>query len=170
MKDYYKVLGVSSNADEKTIKKAYKQLAVKYHPDKNPDNQHAHDTFAEINEAYQVLSDPTKRSNYDFLTRVDVSALEQAFAAAASEPVQQKSTPKPPPPVFARKVPYKPGKFVYAIIAGAVGIMLLIGGFVYFMGKVASEHNYELALAAFNGRNYSEAYYYLKIALEHNDE
>ncbi|MDW7692276.1 DnaJ domain-containing protein [Flammeovirgaceae bacterium SG7u.111] len=171
MKNYYKVLGVSTNADEKAIKKAYKQLAVKFHPDKNPDNQHAHDKFAEINEAYQVLSDPNKRANYDFLTSVDVSALEHAFAATAETPQQKaQPKPKPPPPVFKQKVPYKPGKFIYAVIAGAVGIMLLIGSFVYFMGKIASEHNYEIAVAAYNAGNYSDANYYLGIALGHNDE
>lgn len=64
-KDYYKSLGVSKNASQDEIKKAYRKLAVKYHPDKNPDNQDAINKFREITEAYEVLSDEKKRSNYD---------------------------------------------------------------------------------------------------------
>jgi curved DNA-binding protein len=63
-KDYYQVLGVSRNADEKEIKSAYRKLALKYHPDKNPDSE---EHFKEINEAYEVLGDPEKRSKYDRL-------------------------------------------------------------------------------------------------------
>ena len=66
-KDYYKVLGVSEDASEKEIKKAYKKLAIKYHPDKNPDDQVAEEKFKEINEAYEVLGDPEKRKKYDKL-------------------------------------------------------------------------------------------------------
>lgn len=64
-KEYYKVLGVSKTATEQEIKKAYRQLARKYHPDANPDNKNAEDRFKEINEANEVLSDPEKRRKYD---------------------------------------------------------------------------------------------------------
>lgn len=64
-KDYYKTLGVDKNADEKTIKKAYRKLARDYHPDVNPGNQAAEEKFKELNEAYEVLSDPQKRQKYD---------------------------------------------------------------------------------------------------------
>lgn len=64
-KDYYRILGVSKNADEKEIKKAFRKLAQKYHPDKNPDDAQAEQRFKEINEAYTVLSDKEKRSHYD---------------------------------------------------------------------------------------------------------
>jgi curved DNA-binding protein len=63
--DYYKVLGVSKNATEKEIKKAYKKLARKYHPDLNPDNKVAEEKFKEINEANEVLSNPENRKKYD---------------------------------------------------------------------------------------------------------
>lgn len=66
-KDYYKILGVDRKASEEEIRKAYRELAKQHHPDRNPDNKQAEERFKEINEAYQVLSDSTKRSHYDRL-------------------------------------------------------------------------------------------------------
>lgn len=65
VKDYYKILGVEKSATGEQIKKAYRKLAVKYHPDKNPHNKAAEEKFKEINEAYEVLSDEDKRKKYD---------------------------------------------------------------------------------------------------------
>lgn len=70
MKDYYKILGVSENATTEEIKQAYKKLAMKYHPDRNPGDKEAEEKFKEINEAYSVLSDPEKRKQYDQLRRI----------------------------------------------------------------------------------------------------
>ena len=64
-RDYYEVLGVDKGADEATLKKAYRNLAKKYHPDMNPDNAEAEAKFKEVNEAYEVLSDSEKRAKYD---------------------------------------------------------------------------------------------------------
>ena len=66
-KDYYNILGVSKNATQDDIKKAYRKLAVKYHPDKNSGSKAAEDKFKDIGEAYEVLKDPEKRKQYDQL-------------------------------------------------------------------------------------------------------
>ncbi len=66
-RDYYEVLGVSRQAGEEEIKKAYRKQAFKYHPDRNPDDPHAENMFKEASEAYEVLRDPDKRQRYDHL-------------------------------------------------------------------------------------------------------
>jgi curved DNA-binding protein len=82
-KDYYKILGVDKQASEKDIKKAYRKLATKYHPDKNPDDKAAEEKFKEITEAYEVLSDPEKRKKYEQL-----GANWEAFQQSGYDPTQ----------------------------------------------------------------------------------
>ena len=64
-RDYYEVLGIDKSASETEIKKAYRKMAIKYHPDKNPDDKEAEDKFKEAAEAYDVLSDAQKKQRYD---------------------------------------------------------------------------------------------------------
>src|SRR3954465_13623546 len=64
-RDYYQILGLQKGASAEDIKKAFRKLAVKYHPDRNPGNKTSEDKFKEINEAYAVQSDPKKKEEYD---------------------------------------------------------------------------------------------------------
>ena len=64
-RDYYEVLGVSKSASSQEIKTAYRKLAMKYHPDRNPDNKSAEDKFKEAAQAYEILSSSEKRKQYD---------------------------------------------------------------------------------------------------------
>src|ERR671939_100051 len=64
-RDYYEVLGVERSASEEIIIKAYRKLAVRFHPDKNPGDKTSEESFKEVGEAYEVLSDPQKRAAYD---------------------------------------------------------------------------------------------------------
>src|SRR5688500_3200689 len=64
-RDYYDILEVGKDADDTVIKKSYRKIAMKYHPDRNPDNKAAEEKFKEAAEAYEVLSDPDKRARYD---------------------------------------------------------------------------------------------------------
>src|SRR5436853_5432050 len=80
-KDYYDILGVKKNATEDEIKKAYRTLAKKFHPDKNKGNKEAENKFKELSEAYAVLSDKEKRQQYDRLGREAFSGAGGPFGA-----------------------------------------------------------------------------------------
>lgn len=79
-KDFYQILGVSRNASPEEIKRAYRRLALKFHPDKNPDNPTTADQFKEINEAYEVLSNAEKRREYDLYGTVGGPRMAEGFA------------------------------------------------------------------------------------------
>src|SRR5215510_10548300 len=82
-KDYYSVLGVPASATQDEIKKKYRRLAAKHHPDKNPNDPKAAETFKEISEAYQVLGDEDKRKQYDQMRKLGAFG---GFGAGAGGP------------------------------------------------------------------------------------
>ena len=92
IKDYYKVLEVTPEATPLTIKKAYRRLAIKYHPDKNEGNELYEQKFKEINEAYRILSDSQKRTAYN------------ASRTARNQGQYQSQTKPPPPPVTIQSI------------------------------------------------------------------
>ncbi len=81
-RDYYEVLGVNRDASEEDIKKAYRKLAMKWHPDRNPDNPKAEEHFKEAKEAYEVLTDAQKRPAYDQYGHAGVDPSAAAGAGA----------------------------------------------------------------------------------------
>ena len=76
-RDFYEVLGIDKSADEEAIKKAYRILAKKYHPDANPGDKEAEEKFKLINEAYEILSDEQKRKQYDSTITINTVPIEQ---------------------------------------------------------------------------------------------
>jgi molecular chaperone DnaJ len=82
MEDFYQVMGVERNADQEAIKKAYRQLARKYHPDRNPGDKEAEDNFKKVQQAFEVLGDPEKRKVYDnpvTFTKFDMGGFQDLF-------------------------------------------------------------------------------------------
>src|SRR2546423_4694075 len=86
-RDYYEVLGVARGAPEDEIKRAYRKLAVKFHPDKNPDDPHAEEKFKELGEAYDVLIDVDKRAAYDRFGHAAFSQGAPGFGGGVPGPV-----------------------------------------------------------------------------------
>ena len=78
MRDYYDILGVSKNSNEREIKRAYRKIAMKYHPDRNPDDKSAEEHFKEAAEAYSVLADAEKKARYDQFGHAGVGAAGSA--------------------------------------------------------------------------------------------
>src|ERR671928_811055 len=104
-KDFYAVLGVSASATQDEIKKQYRRLAKKYHPDANPNDPKAGERFKEISEAYNVLSDPEKRKQYDDMRRLGAFGGFGGFGGARPGGRGAGGRPRAPPRAGAGGVP-----------------------------------------------------------------
>jgi curved DNA-binding protein CbpA len=130
MKDYYKILGVRSTAHEADIKRAFRQLAVRYHPDKNPDPS-AELLFKEINEAYTILSDPQKRAGYDWKRQKPLADLEPA-PPQHRDPAYNRPRPKGPPRkserqrMFEMMSRYQPAIYRITFICFFISMSMLV--------------------------------------------
>ncbi|GAB4406150.1 MAG: hypothetical protein OHK0053_32300 [Microscillaceae bacterium] len=147
MANHYQILGVAPQASASEIKKAYKQLALRYHPDRNPNNPQAEEVFKQINAAYHILSDPQKRQGYDY----------QLFYTP--NPVPAPTKPAPAQPAAPYQNSYDPANFLSAKARRqiqwltALGLSLIIGLSLglYWYAQIYSErrlleagwHNYE---------------------------
>lgn len=94
MKNYYTILGVKLTSTKNEIKKSYRKLALKFHPDKNPDNKEAEEKFKEIAEAYEVLSDNNKRNSYNILLQKEEQRIHQEQMAKESAQRERNRQPK----------------------------------------------------------------------------
>ena len=79
-RDYYEILGLSRDAGDDDVKKAYRKLAMQYHPDRNPGDKEAEERFKEASEAYEILKDPQKRQRYDAYGHAGVKVVYDSFA------------------------------------------------------------------------------------------
>src|SRR5262249_56265378 len=101
-KDFYAVLGVSSSASQDEIKKQYRRLAAKHHPDKNPNDAKAAERFKEISEAYTVLGDAEKRKQYDDMRRLGAFG---GFGSGARSGARPSAAPRPASSPGSRPAP-----------------------------------------------------------------
>lgn len=113
MKDFYHVLGVARNATAEDVRKAYRKLALRLHPDRNPGNKEAERKFKEASEAFSVLSDPGKRSKHDADLDAAIAKPAAAWARAGAGPSGARPIPTKPlgsGPVPVVMDPLRPGK------------------------------------------------------------
>ncbi len=149
MPDYYNILGIQPDATSGQIKVAYRRLALKYHPDKNPDNLLAEEKFIQITEAYEILSDPTKRDKYDHGIEIEINDAFEEFR-----------TRRRPPPYYYYK--YKPEKKIYTkrdyvyATASVIAIVIIAIVFPVYLLQVSSEKYYNKAISLYmDGKYYS---------------
>lgn len=173
-KNYYNVLGISPSAPAQEVKAAYKRLAVKYHPDKNPGNLLAEELFKQVNAAYQTLSNPSKRALYDL--RLQYQREQQQRAVMQHQPrryeerhyrtrqpagVSERYYKKRQPDTkrFSRRDWY----ITLAFISGILVFSLLLKT---VMDRITGEDKYKTALAYIEDGRYSSAHRLLTDAIE----
>ena len=154
MADHYEILGVPNDASAAAIKHAYKALALAYHPDRNPDNAEAEEKFKEINNAYQVLSDPKARAQYDMLLMYPLYFMYQQ----AQEEVERNEAyaeEEPPTYYYRRRVynaEYSYDRKAENIRGTKLAIIFIIGffsmlGAIFYSVKLYQEKELENLLS-----------------------
>ena len=151
MPDYYAILGIQSTATSGQIKVAYRRLALKYHPDKNPHSLLPENKFIEIAEAYEILSDPKKRSRYDRGLKLDISEDVEEYSETRRRP--------PPPPYYYKykpeKTKYSKKNYMYAT-AAVIAIITAAVVFPLYLLQVTSTKFFDKAVSYyFEGKYYS---------------
>lgn len=176
MSNYYTILGVNFSASSAEIKSKFKRLAIQYHPDKNPNNPEAEEKFKLVNEAYQTLSDPAKKTHYDALLlyavtgHIEVSdEPEEVYVHPKDRGrTRRKSTPHHGP---VKKVitPLNKTKTKQVLtFAGVtfVGFMVFCGWFYFFMERFTAESWTNQAYKAYEKEEYSRALSFLSDAFK----
>lgn len=156
MLNYYAILGISQTASLSDIKAAFKKLALKYHPDKNPNNKDAEEQFKLVNEAYQVLNDAYKKSIYDQKLYYKEEITQQTFSQSKSSTV----SPKKNYTTYKRRAynaNYDPR--LHLLIIGGFVITLVLVWLVYKMiGSYKADKNYQEALNLYKKQEYAQAF------------
>lgn len=154
----YDTLGISSSAGSDEIKTAYKQLAKKYHPDKNPGSNWHEEQFKKINHAYQVLSDAVKKKQYDDRLAYETFQRQNPRPSYSSQeykkpPVQHQATYRKPPATNTNSYS------TFLIVAGFFLIVGILGFFLYtFMNRYAAEDAYKKALVLEQQGSHKQAF------------
>ena len=157
--DYYKILGIDYHASPKAIQKAFHKLAKKLHPDKNPNNTSAAEKFKRITEAYVVLSDPQKKSQYDLKLRYGAYASyisndrPRRYAARRRSPVSRYFYRKP--------ATFSPQIKMWGSIS-VVAIILVVAITTVFLTRYNASFDFQKGLANYHNQRYSSAYFNLK--------
>ncbi|WP_317206941.1 tetratricopeptide repeat protein [Pontibacter silvestris] len=168
--NYYSILGISQTATSKEVKLAYKQLAIKYHPDKNPGNARAEELFKLINAAYQVLSNPNKRAQYDFKLHYQQQQRQIVRQQQPYYDTRYRQT-RPPASVSERHYHKRRAnkrfskKDLYITLIFIAGILLFSFLLKGIMDYVTGEDKYETAVAYMEDGKYSSAHSLLSDAI-----
>lgn len=174
--NFYTIFGISPTATQQEVKLAYKKLALKFHPDKNPGNKVAEDKFKQINTAYQTLSNPGKRARYDLKLQYlrERQRVVQQYQPYYNERYRQTREPAPVSERYYRTIRTEARSFsrrdLYITIAFVSGILLFSLLLKVVMDHIAGEDKYKTALTYIAEGKYSSAHRMLSDAIKFKPE